>query len=151
MDLQERLQEDMKAAMRRRDAARLSVIRYLRAEIHNAEISRQAALDDDGVIDVLGRQAKQRRDSIEAFKAGDRQDLVDKEEAELSVILEYLPQQLSADEIATVAQAAIDELGATGPRDMGKVMGRIVPHLRGKADGKAVSSVVSRLLGPQAG
>jgi len=136
----------MKDAMRSRDAARLSVIRFIRSAVHNEEIERGSALEDDGVTDVLNRMAKQRGDSIDAFKKGNRQDLVDKEEAELAVVLGYLPQQLTEDEVAVLARAAIQELGASGRRDMGKVMGRLIPQVRGMAQGNTVSAVVSRLL-----
>lgn len=146
MTLQQRLQDDMKDAMRSRDAARLSVIRFIRSAVHNEEIERGSALEDDGITDVLNRMAKQRGDSIDAFKKGNRQDLVDKEEAELAVVLGYLPQQLTEDEVAVLARAAIQELGASGRRDMGKVMGRLIPQVRGMAQGNTVSAVVSRLL-----
>ena len=146
MSLKARLGEDLKQSMRNRDSARLSAIRYLRSEIHNAEIERRSDLDDEGVIDLLSRQARQRRESIDAFRKGNRPDLVEKEEAELALILEYLPQQLTADEIADIAQKAISEAGATGPQDIGKVMGRVMPQVKGKAEGRVVSRVVSELL-----
>ena len=151
MSLQEKLQEDLKESMRSGDSTRRSAIRYLRAKIHDEEIARKAALDDEAVIDVLGKQAQQRRDSIEAFGAGNRQDLVDKEEAELAVIFEYLPAQMSNQEIAELAQRAIEEMQASGPGDMGKVMGRLMPQVKGKADGRKVSAVVSQLLREPAG
>ena len=137
--------------MRSRDSTRKSVIRYLRSEIRNEEIARQKPLDDDGVIEVVGRQAKQHRDSIEAFKQGNRQDLVDKEEAELAIILGYLPEQLSDQELSALATRAIEELGAASPQEMGKVMGRIMPEVKGRAEGRRVSQVVSELLKGQAG
>ena len=132
--------------MRGGDSLRRSVIRYLKSEIHNQEIVRKGILDDDALTDLLGRQAQQRRDSIEAFKKGNRQDLVDKEEAELAVILEYLPEQLSAEEITVIVRSAIEELGATGPSDMGKVMGQVMPQVKGRAEGRQVSQAVSKLL-----
>lgn len=146
MLLQEKLQEDLKSAMRGGDSTRRSVIRYLRSEIGNEEKSRQETLDDDAVIDVLGKQVKQRRESIEAFTKGGRQDLVDKEEAELAIVLEYMPEQMTEEEITSLAKAAIEEIGASGPQEMGKVMGRLMPQVRGKAEGKTVSAVVSGLL-----
>ena len=151
MSLQEKLQEDLKDAMRSRDSTRKSVIRYLRSEIRNEEIARQKPLDDDWVIEVVGRQAKQHRDSIEAFKQGNRQDLVEKEKAELAIILGYLPEQLSDEELSALATRAIEEIGATGPQEMGKVMGRIMPEVKGRAEGRRVSQVVSELLKGQAG
>lgn len=146
MTLQEKLQEDLKAAMRAGDTVRKSVIRYLRSEIRNQEIASQKTLDDDGVIGVLGRQVRQHRESIDAFRQGNRQDLVDKEEAELAVIIEYMPRQMSEDELVALVRQAIDEAGATGPQDMGKVMGRLMPQVKGKAEGREVSRVVSELL-----
>ena len=149
MTLHEKLQDDVKDAMRAGDADRRSVIRYVLADIHNQEIAQQ--VDDEAVIDLLGRQAQQRRDSIEAFTQGNRQDLVDKEEGELAIILQYLPEQMSREEIAGLAQSAVEETGASGPQDMGKVMGNLMPKGKGKAQGKEVSAVVSELLKSMAG
>ena len=146
MSIKDKLMEDLKTAMRSRDAARTGVLRYLRSEIHNQEIEDGRDLDDNGVMAVLGRQAKQRRDSIDAFKQGNRPDLVEKEEAQLAVIMGYMPQQLSDDEVAEIARGVIAEVGATGPGDMGRVMGAMMPQVRGKAEGRKVSQVVSTLL-----
>ena len=151
MPIQDRLQEDLKQAMRSKDTVRRSVLRYLRSEIHNEEIARQTELDDDGIIVVLTRQAQQRRDSIELYESANRQDLVDKEKGELAIIFEYMPQQMSREEIIDVVRQAIEEAGAAGPGDMGKVMGRIMPQVRGKTDGKEVSSIVSEELKRLAG
>ena len=151
MSLRSRLEEDLKEAMRSHDALRRSVIRYVRSEVQNEEISSQTELDDDGVIKVLGRQAQQRRDSIEAFAKGDRQDLVDKEKAELAVILEYLPEQMSRAEISRLVRQAIEETSATGPGDMGRVMGWVMPQVRGRAEGRQVNAVVSELLNSLSG
>ena len=117
MSLQERFQDDLKDAMRSGDRQRRSVLRYLRSEIHNEEIARQGALDEEAVIGVLSRQAQRHRDSIEAFQQGNRQDLVEKEEAELAVILSYLPEQMSREAIAEAARKAIAEVGASGPQE----------------------------------
>ncbi|MDP7412024.1 MAG: GatB/YqeY domain-containing protein [SAR202 cluster bacterium] len=146
MTMKERLDSDLKSAMRDKDVLRRGLIRYLRSEIHNQEIAKRADLDEEGVLAVLSRQAQQRRDSIEAFKEADRTDLVDKERAELDIILEYLPQQLSAEEITALVQQAVKDSGATGPSDMGKVMGRLMPQVRGKAEGRQVSSIVTETL-----
>ncbi len=151
LSLRDRLHQDLKNAMRQRDAERRTLIRYLLSEVHNQEIAQKEELDDDALVGVLTRQAQQRRDSIEAFKHGQRQDLVDKEEAELALIMEYLPEQLTADEVRELAVKAIADAGASGPQDMGRVMGAIMPQVRGRADGKAVSAVVSELLREQAG
>ena len=146
MSLADRLQEDVKDAMRAGDKLRRSVIRYVRSAIHNEEISRQSELDDDGIIEVLFRQAQQRRESIEAYGKGGRHDLVAKEEAELAIILEYLPEQLSTDEISEIVKKVIAEAGAAGPQDMGKVMGQVMPQVKGRAQGREVSAIAARLL-----
>jgi len=133
--------------MKSGDTLRRDVIRYVRSAIWNMEIERQKKADDEAVIDLLGKQAKQRRDSIEAFTEGNRQDLADKEKAELEIILEYMPEQLSDEEITELVKKAIEESGATSQADMGKIMGRVMPQVKGKAEGRQVSTIVSRLLG----
>ena len=146
MTMKTRLEDDLKQAMRSRDAARRDVIRYLRSEIRNQEIKVQEDLDDDGVVQVLSRQAQQRRDSIEAFTEANRTDLVEKEQAELEIIMEYMPQQLTSDEIASLVREVVAEVGASGPGDMGKVMSQIMPKVRGRAEGREVSSIVMETL-----
>ena len=146
MTMKSRLEDDLKQAMRGRDVLRRDVIRYLRSEIRNQEIKDQKELDDPGVIQVLSRQAQQRRDSIEAYSDADRQDLVDKEQAELSVILAYLPRQMTRDEITDLVQRVVAEVGASGPADMGKVMSAIMPQVRGKAEGREISAIVQQTL-----
>lgn len=132
--------------MRAGDERRKSALRMALAAIKNAEIEARHELDDEGVITVLSREVKQRRESIEEFRKGRRDDLVAKEQAELEVILKYLPVQLSRDEIAEVARRIIQETNASGPRDKGKVMPVIMAELRGKADGREVNEVVTLLL-----
>ncbi len=132
--------------MRSGDAQWRGVIRFLRSDIHNQEIARQAELDEEAIIEVLSRQAQQRRDSIEAFEKGGRQDLVDKEQGELAIILQYLPKQMTADEIEAVVREAIAVAGASGSQDMGKVMGKVMPQVKGRAQGKEVSAAVTGLL-----
>ena len=146
MTMKDRLNDDLKQAMRDRDTVRRDVIRYLRSEIRNQEIRVQDDLDDDGVVQVLSRQAQQRRDSIEAFAQADRTDLVEKEQAELAIIMRYLPQQMTRDEIASLVQQVIADVGASGPGDMGKVMSQIMPQVRGRAEGREVSSIVMETL-----
>ena len=148
MTMKTRLDDDLKQAMRDRNAPRRDVIRLLRSAIRNEEIRVQKDLDDDAVVQVLSRQAQQRRDSIEAFTQGNREDLADKERAELEIIMEYMPQQLSADEIAELVAQTISEVGASAPGDMGKVMSAIMPQVRGRAEGREVSAaVMARLRG----
>jgi uncharacterized protein YqeY len=146
MPLKEQLTDDLKDAMRQKDALRRSTIRFLLSAIHNDEIARQTDLDEAGVIQVLTKQAQQRRDSIESFRGADRQDLVDKEQSELDIIAAYLPEQMSEDEVKALVQQALADSGATGPQDMGKVMKELMPKTRGKADGKMVSSLVNEAL-----
>ena len=146
MPLKTQLNDELKDAMRSGDAVRRTTIRYILSAIHNEEIAKRAELDDEGVLTLLSRQAQQRRESIEAFSKADRQDLVGKEKAELDFILPYLPQQLSADEIVELVGQAISDISASGPGDMGKVMSQVMPKVKGRAEGKQVSSIVADLL-----
>ena len=147
MSLKEQLTSDLKEAMRERDNVRRDTLRLVLAALHNAEIAAGGELDEAGVTDVLAKEAKRRRESIEEFRKAGRQDLVDKEEAELAVISSYLPQQLSREEIAEAARQAIQETGASGPKDLGKVMPVLMGRFRGRADGREVNEVVRELLG----
>ncbi len=146
MSLKAQLASDLKDAMRQRDERRRDVLRFTLAALQNAEIAAREELDEAAAMAVLAKEAKQRRDSIEEFRKADRQDLVTKEEAELAVLSPYLPEQLSREEIAEAAREAIQEAGATGPKEMGKVMSLLMPQLRGRADGRQVSEVVQELL-----
>ncbi|MBI4282678.1 MAG: GatB/YqeY domain-containing protein [Chloroflexi bacterium] len=146
MGLRERLDEDLKKAIREQNVVRRSVIRYIRSEVHNQEIALQKPLDEEGILGVLSRQVRQRRESIAEFRKGQREDLVQREEAELAVIQEYLPTQLSVEEITALAQEVVRQVGAKGPGDRGKVMGRLMSQVKGKAEGSTVNEVVSRLL-----
>ena len=149
--LQEKLMADLKKAMKGGDKTRLEVIRMVRARIKNTEIANQKGLDDPDVLDVIAKEAKQRRESITEFKKADRQDLVDKEEAELAILLEYLPQQMSREEILAAARGVIEEMGAQGPGDKGKVMQKLIPQLKGKAEGRDINEVVTELLSGSTG
>jgi uncharacterized protein YqeY len=144
--LQEKLMNDLKAAMKGGDKQRKLVISLIRAGIQNAEIAKQKTLDDAGVLDVIAKEARQRRESIAEFKKGNRPDLVAKEEAELAIILEYLPQQISREEIIAAARQVIKEVDAQGPGDKGKVMQKLMPQLKGKAEGSAINEIVTGLL-----
>ena len=146
MPLKEQLSDDLKDAMRQGDALRRTTIRFVLSAIHNDEIARQKDLDEDGVIQVLTKQAQQRRDSIEAFQDANRQDLADKEQAELEIIAAYLPERMTEDEVREVVRQVLSDSGSSGPQDMGKVMGRVMPKVRGKADGKMVSTMVNEML-----
>ena len=146
MTLEERIRAELKEAIRQDNKVKRSVLRLVLAGTKNAEIAQQKPLDDAGVLSVISREVKQHRESIEAFKQGKRSDLVAQEESELAVLLEYLPQQMSREEIMAVARKVIEETGAKGQGDKGKVMSQLMPQLKGKADGREVSSIVSELL-----
>jgi uncharacterized protein len=146
MSLKDRITEDMKAAMRAKDAARLGTIRLLLAAIKQKEVDERITLDDAQVVGVLDKLVKQRKDSIDAFAQAGRTDLVDKERAEQTVLEAYLPQRLSADEVAAEVRRIVAETGAAGPGDMGKVMGAVKAQLAGKADMGMVSAAVKAAL-----
>jgi uncharacterized protein YqeY len=146
MTMKERLSEDLKDAMRSRDETRKVTLRGAMAAIRNGEIAAGRLFEDDDVSDVLRKEVKQRRDSIDEFQRGGRQDLVNKETAEMQILREYLPQSLERDQIAAEARQVIAEVGAEGPRDKGKVMGPLLKRLAGRAEGRDVNEVVSELL-----
>ncbi|MCL1961675.1 MAG: GatB/YqeY domain-containing protein [Desulfovibrionaceae bacterium] len=151
MSLKDRITEDMKSAMRARDTARLGAIRLLQAAIKQKEVDERVTLDDAAIVGILDKLVKQRKDSIDAFAKAGRQDLVDHESAEMTVLQAYLPARLSADEIAAEIQAIVAGLGAEtgkapGPGDMGKVMGAARQRLAGKADMGLVSAAVKAAL-----
>lgn len=146
MSLKDQITEDMKAAMRAKDSERLGTIRLLTAAMKQKEVDERVELDDAMVIAIVDKLVKQRKDSIEAFTKAARQDLVDKEAAEMAVLQTYLPARLSADEVAAEVKAIVAELGAKGPGDMGKVMGAVKARLAGKADMGQVSAAVKAAL-----
>ena len=146
MSLKDQITEDMKTAMRAKDAARLLTIRGLLAALKQKEVDERIVLDDAAVIAIVDKLIKQRKDSITQFAAANRTDLVDKETAELAVLEGYLPKRLSADEVAAEVGKIVASLGATGPGDMGKVMGAVKAQLAGKADMGMVSAAVKQAL-----
>ena len=146
MSLKDQITEDMKTAMRARDSERLGTIRLLQAALKQKEVDERIALDDAAVVAIVDKLIKQRKDSIAAFTQAGRQDLADKESAEMAVLQAYLPARLSADEIAAEVKAIVAELGASGAADMGKVMGAVKTRLAGKADMGAVSAAVKAAL-----
>ena len=145
-NLKEKLEADLRQAMKDRNNLKRSVLRLLLAAIKNAEIAKRGSLDNPDVLGIVAREVKQRNESIEAFRQGDRQDLVAQEEAEMAILKEYLPRQLSREEVVIEARQAIEEAGAQGPRDKGKVMSRIMAQLKGKADGREINEIVTELL-----
>lgn len=146
MTLNEQLNDAMKAAMKARDHLRLSAVRMVRAAVKNREIDSRKELDDQAVIDVISTLAKQRRESIQMYREGNRPELAEKEELELAVLLEFLPTQLTNDEINELVKMVILEIGAHGAKDMGRVMKALAPLTAGKADNKIVSDTTRKLL-----
>ncbi len=146
MSLKDRITDDMKAAMRAKEADRLGTIRMLLAAMKQKEVDERVELDDTTVIALVDKLIKQRKDAAQQFEAGQRQDLADKEKSEIAVLEVYLPQRLSAEEVTAAVQAIVAELGASGPGDMGKVMGVVKQRLAGKADMGAVSAAVKAAL-----
>ena len=144
--LKQKLTDDLKEALRSGDKLRRSVIRLVMAAIKNAEIARQAILEDADILGIISKEVRQRHESIEAFKQGNRQDLVVQEEAELAILESYLTQQMTREEIIEAARKVIGEVGAQGPGDKGKVMPKLIAQLKGKADGREINTVVTELL-----
>jgi uncharacterized protein YqeY len=154
MTLKDQLNADLRDAMRSGEEARKTTLRLLLTAIRNAEIPAEGSadtgrsdLDDDAVLDIVRRQVKQRRDSVDAYTKANRPDLAAKEEAEVVILSAYLPQQLGRDEIAAVARAVIERVGATGPADKGKVMPAVMAELKDRAEGREINAVVTELLG----
>jgi uncharacterized protein YqeY len=146
MSLKEQITEDMKTAMRAKDSERLGTIRLLLAAMKQKEVDERIELDDAAVVAIVDKLVKQRKDSVAAFTQGNRPDLADKEAAEIKVLEVYLPQRMSAEEVAVEVKAIVAELGAKGPGDMGKVMGAVKTRLAGKADMGQVSAAVKAAL-----
>jgi len=138
--------DDLKQAMRGGDKVRLSVIRLVMSAVKNTEIARRTDLSDADILGVIAKEVKQRQESIEAFKQGNRHDLVAREEAELAILQEYLPEQMTREEIIAEARRVIEEVGAQGLSDKGKVMPKIIAQLKGRADGREINAVVTELL-----
>ena len=146
-EILDRLLADIKAAMKARDAERLETLRFLHSEIKNFEVNERKEPTDDDVAAIVGKAIKSRQDSIEQFKAGGREDLVVREEAQLDICKAYQPEQLGEAEIETLVDEVIEQTGASGKRDTGKVMKELMPRVKGKADGRMVSAIVGRKLG----
>ena len=146
MTVPEKIRADLREAIGRREGNRTTILRLLLSEIKNAEISCRESLSDEKVIDVISTEVKRHRESIEAYKKGNRNDLVALEENELSILLGYLPEQLGRDEITRMAQQTVSVVGAKGMNDRGKVMSQLMPQLKGRANGKEVSDIVNEIL-----
>jgi uncharacterized protein YqeY len=146
MALREKLDEDLKSAMRAKDSLRMNTVRGLKSAIKYREIELMKPLDDAGILGVIATEIKRRRDSVEQYRAGNRPDLADKEDAEIKILQEFLPQQLTAAEVEAKVIEAIAKVGAQGPKDMGAVMKALLPDVQGRADGKVVSELVKQRL-----
>jgi uncharacterized protein YqeY len=146
LSLKEQLDQELKQAMRDKDAVKLSVVRMLKSAIKYREIELMKPLDDAGVLATISSEIKRRKDSVEQYKAGNRIDLSDKEEAEIRVLQGWLPAQLGEDELKRLVEAAVQKANAQGPKDMGAVMKLLMPDTQGKADGKVVSELVKARL-----
>ena len=144
--LSKKIDDDLIAAQKNKDVVRVSTLRLLKSAIHNALIAKKDKLTEDDIIAVLKREAKQRRDAIEKFQQGNRQDLAAKEEAEHEILKAYLPEEINPEELLAVVKESISESGASGPRDMGKVIKLVLEKVKGRADGKIVSVMVNREL-----
>lgn len=146
MSLKEKLMEDLKTSMKNKDILRKNTITMVRAAIKQEEVDKRIDLDDEGIIQIMGKQLKEKRNSIEEFKKGDRQDLVDQAEAEIAILLEYLPKQLTEEELTEIVKEVLDQGGYTSMKDMGKIMKDVMPKVQGKADGNMVNQVVRKIL-----
>ena len=146
VNLKQKLTDDLRQAMRDGDTVKRSTIRLVMAAISNAEIARRGTLEDADILGVITKEVRQHHESIDAFKQGNRPDLVAQEEAELAVLQGYLPRQMTREEVVAAARRVIEEVGALGPGDKGKVMPKLVAQLKGKADGREINAVVSELL-----
>ncbi len=148
MTIREKIEEDIRQSMRSQNRQRLDALRFLKNAIQMVEKDQQKELDDTGVTEVIAKQVRERRESIRMFEQGSRNDLVAKESAELSVLEEYMPPQMSTEHLSTLIREVIQQVGAETPRDKGRVMGQLMPQVRGLADGAQVNALVDEILGP---
>lgn len=146
MSLKQRLTDELKSAMKNKDKLRKNVITMIRSDIKQIEVDKRVDLTDDGIIDIISKQAKQRKDSIDEFKKGSREDLAKQAEQELQILKEYLPEQLSEEEIEVIVKEVVSDIGATSMKEMGKIMAAVMPKLKGRADGKIVNQIVRNIL-----
>lgn len=146
MSLKGRLLEDMKAAMRDKDATRKNAIQMVRAAVLQVEKDNKVELDDEGIIEVIGREVKRRRDSLAEFEKTDRHDLINSLKSEIDILMAYLPEQLSVDEVENIVEKVINDLGITSKSEIGKIMKEVLPKVKGRADGRMVNQAVAKLL-----
>jgi len=146
MSLKVKLMDDFKKSMKEKDVVKKRTITLVRGDIKQKEVDTREELNDEQILDIIAKQVKQRRDSIEEFKKGDRQDLVEESQLEIAVLMGYHPEQLSEEEVRKVVLSVIEEVGATSPKDIGKVMPQVIAKTKGKADGKMISKLVKEML-----
>jgi uncharacterized protein YqeY len=147
MSLKERLLEDMKIAMRDKDNNKKNAVQMVRAAVLQVEKDNKVSLDDDGIIDVISKEVKKRKDSLAEFEKSGRQDLIDNLKVEIEILMKYLPEQLTEEELEVIVKQAVQESGASSPRDIGKIMQIVLPKVKGKADGRMINEIVKKLLG----
>lgn len=147
MSLKEKLLEDMKIAMREKDTIRKNAIQMARAAVLQVEKDSKNSLDDDGIIEIIAKEVKKRKDSVPEFEKGGRQDMVDDLKTEIDILMQYLPQQLTEEELEAIVKQAVEETGASSVRDLGKIMQAVMPKVKGRADGKAINQIAKRILG----
>lgn len=146
MSLKEQLLEDMKISMRDKYVIRKNTVQMTRAAVLQVEKDNKVTLDDDGILDIISKEVKKRRDSMPEFEKSGRQDLIDSLKAEIEVLLQYLPQQLTEEELEPIVRQAVEETGAASVKDMGKVMQAVMPKVKGRADGKMINQIAKRIL-----
>lgn len=147
MSLKERLLEDMKVAMRDKDVLKKNTVQLARSAVLQVEKDSRITLDDEGVLDIIAKEVKKRRDSLPDFEKSGRQDLIDNLKTEIEVLMQYLPQQLTEEELEVIVRQAVQDTGASSARDMGKIMQEVMPKVKGRADGRMINQIVKRILG----
>ncbi|MDP4182148.1 MAG: GatB/YqeY domain-containing protein [Bacillota bacterium] len=147
MSLKERLLEDMKIAMRDKETLKKNAIQMVRSAVLQVEKDSKITLDDDSIIEIIAKEVKKRRDSLPDFEKSGRQDLIDNIKTEIDVLMLYLPEQLSEEELETIVKQAIQDTGASSPRDIGKIMQAVMPKVKGRADGRIINQIIKKILG----
>lgn len=147
MSLKDKLLDDMKTAMKDKDAIRKNTVQMVRAAVLQVEKDNKVTLDDEGIIDVIAKEVKKRRDAVPEFEKGGRQDLVDSLKLEIDILMQYLPQQLTEEELEVIVRKAIEDTGATSAKELGKIMQLVMPQVKGRADGKMINQIAKKILG----
>ncbi|MCT4621196.1 MAG: GatB/YqeY domain-containing protein [Marinisporobacter sp.] len=146
MALKERLMADLKEAMKEKNKVKKSVITMVRSAVKQYEVDNRVELDDESILEIISKQVKQKKDAIEEFAKGERDDLVDEAKAEIEVLMDYLPEQLTEDQVSEIVSKVIEEIGANSMKDMGKIMAAVMPKVKGRTDGKTINKIVRQIL-----